>query len=496
MSAGPANALLSALFSAPFSVSLPTHLLPPLPSAVTAPLSAPLMALQSALSPAFVTSLGWTLLHFIWQGALVGCATAVLLVAMRNARPERRYAVACAALLLCIAWPAADLAIMLSGGHDAQATRLLPLAQAPRADLRDAAGLLAWLQGHLDWVVGAWAACVAALGLRMALGLAWIGRAASGRATAARSASGRGAHGPHGAGIRAQESVWQARLAQLAPRCGIDRAVRLRIVERLASPVTAGCWRPVVLVPAALVTGMPPQLLEALLAHELGHVRRHDYLVNLVQNVVEALLFYHPAVWWISRRIRHEREQIADDFAARQLGAPRRLARALSELERLQFSNHHLAQAAAGGDLMARIRRLVRPDPQALDWRAAIPVLGLVLACVASAHALSTRETTAAASAVAAADVTRHAVLNFSSCEKPHYPQADIAAGHEGTVTVTFRVDVTGTVVESKILRSSGYATMDEATRGALHRCRFTPALSHGRPVSTWQPVQYVWTLA
>ena len=128
----------------------------------------------------------------------------------------------------------------------------------------------------------------------MAMGLVWVRRATGGRATPAQAGS-------------AAERVWQSRLAQLAARCGIDRTVRLRIVDSLASPVTAGFWRPVVLVPAALVTGMPPQLLEALLAHELGHVRRHDYLVNLVQNVIEALLFYHPAVWWISRRIRHER---------------------------------------------------------------------------------------------------------------------------------------------------------------------------------------------
>jgi D-alanyl-D-alanine endopeptidase (penicillin-binding protein 7) len=354
---------------------------------------------------------------------------------------------------------------------------MLPLASAPAAVLRDAVGLLAWLQQHLDRIVGAWAGCAAAFGLRMALGLVWVGRASHGRAATAQSN---------------EERVWQTKLARLAARCGIDRNVRLRIVDGLASPVTAGCWRPIVLVPAALVTGMPPQLLEALLAHELGHVRHHDYLVNLVQTVIESLLFYHPAVWWISRRIRHEREQIADDFAARRLGEPRRLARALSELERLQFSSHHLAQAAAGGDLMARIRRLVRPDPQPLDWRAAIPALGLVLACAASAHALATRDGPVARTA----GLTRSAVADFSTCRKPHYPQADIAASHEGTVTLNFRVDASGFVTDSTILRSSGYASMDEAARGALLRCRFAPALRNGQPVPTWQPVQYVWTLA
>ncbi|MFJ1468391.1 TonB family protein [Massilia orientalis] len=468
MSAGLVTGLLSVL--------LPTSPLAPLPSHLPDVLT----GLLSALSQSFVPSLGWALLDFVWQGALIGCTTAVLLVALRNARPERRYAVACGALLLCFAWPAADFVMMLQAGQDAQAAHALPLAQASAAVLRDAAGLLGWLQRHLDWIVGGWAACAAAFGLRMAMGLVWVRRATGGRAASAQAGS-------------AAERAWQSRLAQLAARCGIDRTVRLRIVDSLASPVTAGFWRPVVLVPAALVTGMPPHLLEALLAHELGHVRRHDYLVNLVQNVIETLLFYHPAVWWISRRIRHEREQIADDFAARRLGEPRRLARALSELERLQFSGHHLAQAAAGGDLTARIRRLVRPDPQALDWRAAIPVLALVLACAASAHALSTRDSPIAS---ATAGLTRPAVADFSSCKKPQYPQADIAAGHEGTVTVSFRVDASGFVTDSTILRSSGYASMDEAARDALYRCRFAPALRDGKPVSSWQPVQYVWTLA
>jgi D-alanyl-D-alanine endopeptidase (penicillin-binding protein 7) len=246
----------------------------------------------------------------------------------------------------------------------------------------------------------------------------------------------------------------------------------------------------VVLVPASLVAGMPPQLLEALLAHELGHVRRHDYLVNLVQNVIETLLFYHPAVWWLSRRIRAEREQIADDFAARHLGEPRRLALALSELEKLQFSSHHLAQAANGGDLMARIRRLLRPSVQALNWKASIPVLGLAIVCAASAHAPAGQR-----GASLKGGLTRTAIADFNSCRKPEYPHGDLAAGHQGTVTVDFLVDTDGAVIDSAILRSSGYPNMDEAARGALLKCRFGPAMRDGQVVREWTKVQYVWTL-
>jgi len=437
---------------------------------------------------AAVAAIGWALLHFVWQGALVGCVTALALTALRNAAPQRRYAVACLGLLLCLAWPLAGMVLGLGNSLDVgKAASALPgLAVAAGAD--SAAGLLAWLpqwlwtwlQGHLDWIVGLWGAATSTLALRMALGLAWIGRAGRTRAT---------------------DPAWQARLSQMAARFGLGRAVRLRIVDGLASPITAGWWRPVVLVPAALISGMSPQLLEALLAHELGHVRRHDYLVNLLQNLIETLLFYHPAVWWISHRIRIEREQIADDYAAHHLGEPRRLALALSELERLQFSGHHLAQAANGGDLTARIRRLLRPGRQAPDWTATLPVLGLALACALSAHVLKPAATSVFAPAPPLVHrdtlrgVSSGPIADFSTCAKPQYPQADLDAGHQGTTTLAFLINAEGRVAESKVERSSGYATMDEASRTAIAECRFKPGTVDGRAAAQWANVQYVWTL-
>ena len=112
------------------------------------------------------------------------------------------------------------------------------------------------------------------------------------------------------------DPVWQARAADLSRRLGLARGVSLRVAHHLATPVTAGWLKPVVLMPATLVTGMPADLLQALLAHELAHVRRHDYLVNLLQHAAQALLFFHPSVWWLSQRLRIERERIADAMAA------------------------------------------------------------------------------------------------------------------------------------------------------------------------------------
>ncbi|OON64403.1 hypothetical protein B0920_14070 [Massilia sp. KIM] len=318
------------------------------------------------------SSLAWALIDFVWQGALVGCAAALVLGLMRAASPQARYAVACAALLLCAALPLAGTVqrvLDAGGGSTLAPLATLPLDAALPApvlavDRSQVAGWESAVQDRLPLVLLFWACGAGLLALRMALGLLWVRR---------RSRPGQYRLDPH----------WQARLDELARRFGIARRVTLGLVDDLASPVTAGFWRPVVLVPASLISGMPPQLLEALLAHELAHVRRADYLVNLIQSAIEILLFYHPAVWWLSTRIRDERERIADDLAARELGEPRRLALALSELDLFQ-STPQLAPGAHGGNLMSRIKRLVRPEAEPLNWKLALPILGLAICAALS----------------------------------------------------------------------------------------------------------------
>jgi len=406
---------------------------------------------------------GWTLLHFVWQGALLGLASAALLWLMRGARPGARYAVACAAMLACLLWPALEFA----GALQITPRSLQALVLAGGEASLGQSDLLASIDNRLPLLVCGWLACVGALALRSAFGLAWIARA--------RCTGGRDEH-------------WQHRLALLAGRLGIRRKVGLRIVETLASPITAGWWRPVVLVPAALVARMPPELLEALLAHELAHVRRHDFLVNLLQNVVEILLFYHPAVWWLSRRIRHERELVADSIAAQLTGEPRRLALALSELEKMQFASQRVALAADGGDLMQRIRQLMVPQEQRSNWKAAVAALGVTAACL-------TGYANARVDAANVPAARTPAVVDFRSCSKPLWPSEDLQAGHTGTVTLTFNIDESGQVAGSRVLKSSGHPGLDKAAQAGISKCHFKPARVRGKPVETWQRMQYVWTL-
>lgn len=416
---------------------------------------------------AAMNAIGWTLVDSLWQVALVGLAAASLLSLMRGASPQRRYLVACIALLACFAWPAWSLIDRLSS---AEATGSLLLTGSPM-DQQGAAdfGLAAAVEQHLGTIVLCWAAVSLALGLRMALGLLWIAREGALR--------GRG------------DAALQARLQRLADCFGVLREVRIRVVDNLASPITAGWLRPIVLVPASLVTGMPPDLLDALLAHEMAHIKRMDYLVNLCQNVIESLLFYHPAVWWISRQVRNEREKIADDFAASKLGEPRRLALALSELEKIQFSSHHLAQAANGGDLMSRIKRLLKPETQASNWKAALPAVALVLA------ACAVQFQQPAYADVAAKAGSEHAVLDFATCAKPKYPAESLQQKHTGTVTIAFDVTAQGKITASRISKSSGHTLLDEAARVAIEKCSFKPAYKNGKPESSTALIQYVWTL-
>jgi bla regulator protein BlaR1 len=412
---------------------------------------------------------GATLLDSSWQAALIGLEAAVAMIGLRRARPETRYLVLCVALLLCLLWPLIELIARLNGGASgASGTPVLAQVLAG-GDGVAGGGWRGFLHAHLAWVVAGWAACAGALALRLALGLVWVRRVARSHRL---------------------DAHWNARLATMAADFGITRAVRLRVVESLASPVTAGWWRPVVLVPASLLSGMPPHLLEALLAHELAHVRRCDYLVNLAQRGIETILFYHPVVWWLSHRIRVEREQIADDIAARQLGEPRRLALALSELERLQFSTHHLAQAANGGDLMSRIKRLLRPETQASSWKAAVPALAMAAVCLAGCAQTSIAGQPPGASAAAPVQT---ALLDFKSCPKPHYPADALARKAPRTLDLAFLVGVDGKVHDSKIRSSSGDASLDETARVALIKCSFSPAMANGKPVENWTSVKYVW---
>jgi beta-lactamase regulating signal transducer with metallopeptidase domain len=155
-------------------------------------------------------------------------------------------------------------------------------------------------------------------------------------------------------------------------------------------PTVIGWLRPVILVPASALTGLSAEQLEALLAHELAHIKRYDYLINLIQTAVETLLFYHPAVWWLSAQIRQEREHCCDDLAVATCGDVLIYARALAELEQLRSLAPGLAVAANGGALINRIQRLIGSPARAShrfeSWLAGVIALATAFTIFAGAQ--------------------------------------------------------------------------------------------------------------
>ncbi|HEV2844833.1 MAG TPA: M56 family metallopeptidase, partial [Thermoanaerobaculia bacterium] len=254
-----------------------------------------------------VQATAWALVHFLWQGAVVGLAAAGALAILRNGSASVRYSVAMAALLVLLACPVIT-ALWIGGAPEERLAREAVAIPAPAPEGAGApapaaltapvlsSGIQDLFPAALPWGFALWLMGVAALSVYHLGGLyqtrVWTRH-----------------------GTRPVSEEWEAKLSVLARRLGVGRKVGVMESAAAQVPAVIGWLRPVILVPASALAGLSPRQLEAILAHELAHVRRHDYLINLLQTVVETLLFYHPAVWWVSAQVRRERENCCDDMA-------------------------------------------------------------------------------------------------------------------------------------------------------------------------------------
>ena len=331
----------------------------------------------------WVERLGEVLLHFLWQGAAVALLYAWVRRIARTARPESRYAIACLALVLMAAAPAATWSLLRPAPVESvAATFAAPLSSAtPVSPVPGSTAVIHATAPVLPWVVVVWMAGATALWLRLLGG--WM------VALRLRSQL-----------VRPAPPEWQEALDRLRSQLRVSPPVRLLVSALAETPVVVGWIRPVVLVPAGALLGIPAVQMEALLLHELAHIRRHDYLVNLLQNAVEALLFYHPAVWWISGHIRAERELCCDDAAVSITGDAMSYARALAALQPAQPAVPTAAVAANGGALVHRIARLVGA-PQSSAHTGSGSAIGAVAVLFACGALLLAQSATRPAFAVA-----------------------------------------------------------------------------------------------
>jgi uncharacterized protein (TIGR03435 family) len=313
------------------------------------------------------------LIHSLWQDALVGMLLWAALAALTNRSAAVRYVVSCAGLTLLIVVPLATAAafVLRAAPLDVRAVPMMANLRAlvaPQPMLSiwmtpEAAGTL-WLAQVQRWTLPVWSVGVLLFSVRLAWGSAQA-------LTLGRD------------GTPAEESVL-AIVADLAARMGVYRAVRVVTSSRVDGPSVLGWIRPIILLTPATALGLTTSELEAVIAHELAHVKRWDYLVNLCQVVAETVFFYHPAVWWASNRIRVERELCCDDLAIRSCGDPLCYARALTTLEKQRLSVPAMAMAVTGDPLLYRIQRMLGVSTQECGsgrWPG-ILALCMVLSCV------------------------------------------------------------------------------------------------------------------
>jgi beta-lactamase regulating signal transducer with metallopeptidase domain len=307
---------------------------------------------MSGLSQAaWIEALARALLHFLWQGALLGLLAAGTLAVLGRSSARARYGAAYAFLLAMAAAPGITFALVLRPELPAW-LGAAGAAGAPAAALFQGTPLRDSLRPFLPSVVTVWSFGVL-LGLARMAGGFWRVR------------------GYLRAPWEPLDAFWTWRLRRHAARLGLRSAVEVRVSKAISLPMAARFLRPVIWMPAALFASLDPLQVDALLAHELAHVARRDWLFNGLQSAIEALLFYHPAVWWLSRRIRQEREHACDDLAVALCGDAIAVAEALAALEGLRPPTPRRAPdltpslelGAHGGSLMNRIRRLLLPDP-------------------------------------------------------------------------------------------------------------------------------------
>ena len=327
--------------------------------------------LAHGISPELLDSLGWTLVHFIWQGAALAALFAVANAVCRRA--STRYALAVITLGLMLAAPvvtftklagAKDPAVSYGArGARARAGKPVEGASVPARPGSPAPEIPASRAEGILWFVEAWFLGVLLLSLRTAGGLFLIERMR------------RRELKPLG------QQLYEKCLA-LERKMGLERVIRYCECLELDAPAVLGWFRPVVLLPARALTGLSEEQMAMIIAHELAHIRRLDCFVNLFQIGAETLLFYHPAVWWASQRIRTEREHCCDDEAVAVCGDALNYARALTLMEEWRTAPS-LVMAANRSPLSERVVRLLGLAGAAGRLRVAGLAVGV--ACLAGA---------------------------------------------------------------------------------------------------------------
>ena len=390
--------------------------------------------LITSLEP-IASRLGMTLMHSLWEGAIIAAVLATILHLPRVRSASVRYAISCGAMLLFVLVVVGTFVAIAPASPQQMPGVRPPLTLVnnpsfalPHHPLIQSQQLAVRQIDPMRWLGFAWLA--GTLGVTLWHLAGWF------RIYRSMRNNGRELDAP-------------PVLGKLAKSLGIRRIIRLLEVASLNGPGVVGVIRPVILIPLGFFNDLTPEQVEAILLHELAHIRRHDYLVNLFQVVVESLLFHHPATWWISAQIRREREHCCDDIAVSRYTAKNYVS-ALLALEQRRQPMANAMVAATGGTLLDRAERLLgrsaKKKPRPIrSLLAAAFAAGIVLACSALPIALQGCDKSKPLSASAAATELKSEGITDDDL-KPDYSVERIGPGDVLEVVIS---DLTGPGVQT-----------------------------------------------
>lgn len=327
---------------------------------------------ESYLNSPVMYTIALTLIHFLWQGGLVALALKIVLSFTSHQKTQLRYAFSAIAMVVNLILPIITFFVLYKPNYLQLTNSLLYLPTNATELSRLAIKQTEWYSNmveYLPYLSFVWLSVISILSLKLLIELYTVNQLS------------------HKKVVLPDYDLLQ-RFNLLVEKIGLQKTPQLLISLNTQVPMAIGWLKPIVLIPVSMLSGLTPSQLDMLILHELAHIKRHDYIVNFLQTIVEIILFFHPAVLWVSNQMRNEREYCSDDIAVHHCGNPIAYARTLTETA--SICNKHkkcsipdMAMAASGGDLTQRVLRLVNEHHCSSQsnngkWFASLTILSIV----------------------------------------------------------------------------------------------------------------------
>ena len=334
-----------------------------------------------------INALGWTIFHSLWQGLIIGLILFLIFKYRRNISAQTRYILG--VFSLAAIFTSSLFTFFIAYHPHSSHAEFVTFSSASISNLAGFSGRAdelsilnpissGWPQSLIrtfNFVSIIWFIGVLLLAMRLAGGILII-------------------NGMRRQGVSPLPAAWEQRMKILAFKMGLRRSITYLQSQKVRVPTVIGILRPVVLIPAMIISGLPADQLETIIVHELAHIRRHDFLINIMQSIMEALFFYHPVVWIISENVRLEREKCCDDYTIKVCGKVSLYARALAWLSELQITATIPSVAITGNkkNIVHRVERLINNKKMKTNTTERL-IAGLVLVTSVLVLTLSTGAT-------------------------------------------------------------------------------------------------------